>query len=69
MTLTEYFDREAGRQGGDTIGDLARRVGSSPSSVYRWVAGDVQPALPHALAVERETRGAVRVSDLVRVGE
>lgn len=46
-----------------TMRSLASALGVSSPTVYAWKVGTKSPRRAHALALEQQTGGAVRVSD------
>jgi transcriptional regulator with XRE-family HTH domain len=45
-----------------TLADLARAVDANPSQISRIVSGKCGPSIPLAVAIEKETGGAVPVT-------
>ena len=54
--LAAYMDASEPRV---TQAEFGKRVGADQSTVSQWCRGDRRPGLGHALAIERETGGAV----------
>lgn len=61
MTLSEYL-KAAGR---GAQSKLAREVGVSVPSVWRWKEGEALPSLSRIPAIERATGGLVTASDFL----
>lgn len=57
--LARYLD-EHGKRGTQLA--LATKIGVSEATVSRYAAGLRKPGLAHALAIEKATKGAVKVS-------
>ena len=60
MTLKEYFSAHGIKQYW-----FAEQLGIKPSILNRYASGRTLPPLDIALAIERETNGEVRPSDLI----
>ncbi|MFY8047907.1 MAG: helix-turn-helix domain-containing protein [Erythrobacter sp.] len=60
MTLAEYIKASRG-----TAAELAKKLGVSHTTVYRWAAGTIEPSLKACSRIEEHTEGAVTVADLV----
>lgn len=45
--------------------DMARALGVTPPTVWRWLAGTRHPNREQMLAIHRVTKGAVTPNDLV----
>lgn len=52
MTLQEWFNERAKAK-------FARRIGVTPNTLSRYLAGDSAPSLSIRVAIEHETNGAV----------
>lgn len=46
--------------------ELAKRIGVSQAAYCLWELGQRLPKLPHLYAIQRVTRGAVKLKDWVR---
>ena len=60
MTFSEWLDQK-----GYTLDQMAGRLGCSISTVSRVATGKAKPSADLALAIERETDGAVMLADLL----
>jgi DNA-binding transcriptional regulator YdaS (Cro superfamily) len=63
MHIKVYIGRDRAK-----LLDLAARVGVSPATVYRYMAGTRIPRPDHMRAIERETAGAVTAADFYAHG-
>lgn len=60
MTLAEYL---SSTRGAALL--LARKLGVSHTTVYRWASGKMEPSLATCARIEAHTGGKVRVRDMV----
>ncbi len=60
MKLSQYLESK-----GLHYSDFAAKLGVAPSTVHRWLAEKYHPSLAQAAAVERATKGAVKLSDFL----
>lgn len=60
MKLSEYLDKT-----GVSIANFSRSCGISENTMYTYVKGTSQPSIDNALKIEKQTSGAVKVSDFV----
>lgn len=51
------------RENNLTLAKFAKKIGSTAATVQRWTSGNARPSIRLAIAVERETKGAVSVYD------
>lgn len=60
MTLKEWMRRE-----GLTQEAAAKRLGATQQNISNWTLGKNTPTLRMAVTIEKRTRGAVTVAELV----
>ncbi len=60
MKLTQYFQLTK-----TTAGDLAQKIGVSPSTIWRLANGETQPTWRKAKAIAEATGGAVMPNDFL----
>lgn len=58
MTLSEYLTRN-----GISQSSFAEELGIAPSTVSRWISGEIAPSFTMAWRIERVTHGAVQPND------
>jgi DNA-binding transcriptional regulator YdaS (Cro superfamily) len=59
MNLSSYLSGQ-----GVTQRDMASRLGVTPSLIWQWISGHRPVSAEQAIAIERETAGAVTCEEL-----